>query len=145
MLMTAFGTPEHDPVAGPSSTWLSSHSSGNGGGGGGGGGRFAQTLLSALESAKAYLSAAAVVIVGALYWAGSITLVLSLSAAQPTDQGEESVVLLVGVGGGTAFKLPMYSFLGCAKQKLCIKRDVKKQKLCLKRGVKRENFVVGAS
>ncbi len=23
-----------------------------------------------------------------------------LSAAQPTDQGEESVVLLVGVGGG---------------------------------------------
>ncbi len=67
-----FQLPEHDPVAGPSSTWLSFHSSGNGGGGG----RFAQTLLSALESAKAYLSAAAVVIVGALYWAGSITLVL---------------------------------------------------------------------
>ncbi len=57
-----------------------------------------------------------------------------LSAAQPTDQGEESVVLLlvviVVVGGGTIFQFPMYSFVGCEKAKLC-----------LKRGVKRQNFV----
>ncbi len=56
-----------------------------------------------------------------------------LSAAQPTDQGEESVVLLlvVVVGGGTPFfSLPWTVFWG-----------VKRQKLCLKRGVKRQNFV----
>ncbi len=36
-----------------------------------------------------------------------------LSAAQPTDQGEESVVLVVVVvGGGTIFQSPMYSFFG---------------------------------
>ncbi len=43
-----------------------------------------------------------------------------LSAAQPTDQGEESVVLLlivVVVGGGTIFQSPMCSFLGCEKAK----------------------------
>ncbi len=33
-----------------------------------------------------------------------------LSAAQPTDQGEESVVLLLVVVGGGIFKCPMYSF-----------------------------------
>ncbi len=38
-----------------------------------------------------------------------------LSAAQPTDQGEESVVLVVA--GGTIFQFPMYSFLGCEKAK----------------------------
>ncbi len=40
-----------------------------------------------------------------------------LSAVKPTDQGEESVVLHVVVAGGTVFKLPMYSFLGCEKAK----------------------------
>ncbi len=39
-----------------------------------------------------------------------------LSAAQMTDQGEESVVLLLLlVVGGTIFKCPMYSFLRCEK------------------------------
>ncbi len=40
-----------------------------------------------------------------------------LSAAQMTDQGEESVVLLLllVVVGGTIFKCPMYSFLRCEK------------------------------
>ncbi len=59
-----------------------------------------------------------------------------LSAAKPTDQGEEGVVLLVGfvvvvVGGfgGTVFRSPMYT------QKGCIQR-----KLFLKMGVSRENF-----
>ncbi len=78
-------------------------------------------------------------------------------------QGEETVVLLVGVGGETVFKPPMYSFLGCVKQKLCLergvksikpclnrgmkskksclKRGVKNTKLCVKRGVKSKNFV----
>ena len=62
-----------------------------------------------------------------------------LSPAQPTHQGEESVVLfvvlLVVVGEGTIFQFPMSSFLGCEKEKLCLKRGVKRQKLCLKRGV----------
>ncbi len=44
-----------------------------------------------------------------------------LSAAQPTDQGEESVVLVVvvvGRGGGPFFSLPCtVSFLGCEKAK----------------------------
>ncbi len=60
-----------------------------------------------------------------------------LSAAKPTDQGEEGVVLLVGfvvvdvVGGfgGTVFRSPMCT------QKGCIQR-----KLVLKMGVSRENF-----
>ncbi len=69
---------------------------------------------------------------------------LFLSAAQPTDQGEESVVLLVVVivvvGGGTIFQFPMYSFLGCEKAKLCLKRGVTMQKHCLKRGVKRQKL-----
>ncbi len=51
-----------------------------------------------------------------------------LSATQPTDQGKESVVLIV-VGAGTIFHLLMYSFLGCEKEKLCLKRGVKRQKL----------------
>ncbi len=68
-----------------------------------------------------------------------------LSAAQPTDQGKESVVLLlvvllVGVGGGTVFVLTMYSFLGCEKEKLCLKRGVKRQNLGLKRGVKKQKL-----
>ncbi len=77
-----------------------------------------------------------------------------LSAAQPTDQGEESVVLLVVVVvvvGGTIFQSPMYSFLGCEKaktlstkdvtrQKLCLNRGVTRQKLCLKRGVTRQKL-----
>ena len=63
-----------------------------------------------------------------------------LSAAQPTDQGEESVVLLVVVGAGTIFHLLMYSFLGCEEEKLCPKRGVKRQKLCRKRGVERQKL-----
>ncbi len=38
-----------------------------------------------------------------------------LSSAQPTDQGEVSVVLLLLVGGGTIIDLTKYSFLGCEK------------------------------
>ncbi len=60
-----------------------------------------------------------------------------LSAAKPTDQGEEGVVLLVefvvvvvvGGFGGTVFRSPMY------KQNGCIQR-----KLFLKMGAFRENF-----
>ncbi len=64
-----------------------------------------------------------------------------LSAAQPTDQGEESVVLLpVVVGGGPFFKFPCTVFWGVRRQNLCLKRDVKRQKLCLKRGVKKQVF-----
>ena len=45
-----------------------------------------------------------------------------LSAAQPTDQGEESVVLLLVVVGGNVLGLPRKSFWGVKRQKLCIKR-----------------------
>ncbi len=56
-----------------------------------------------------------------------------LSAAQPTDQGEESVVLLlVVVGGGPFFSLPCTVFWGVKRQKLCLKRGVKRQRLCHK-------------
>ena len=45
---------------------------------------------------------------------------LFLSAAQPTDQGDESVVLLVVVivvvVVGTIFQFPMYSFWGVKRQ-----------------------------
>ena len=58
---------------------------------------------------------------------------LFLSAAKPTDQGEESVVLLV-VGGGLFFSFPCTVFWGVKSQKLCLKRGVKSQKLCLKTG-----------
>ncbi len=50
-----------------------------------------------------------------------------LSAAQPTDQGEESVVLVV-VGGGTIFQSPMCSFLGCEEAKTLSKKGVWKGK-----------------
>ena len=53
-----------------------------------------------------------------------------LSAAQPTDQGEESVVflLLVIVGGDTIFQSPMYSFLGCEKAKTLSQKGCEKAK-----------------
>ncbi len=60
-----------------------------------------------------------------------------LSAAQPTDQGEESVVLLllvVVVGGGTIFQSPMYSFLGCEKAKTLSKKRCDKAKTLSKKG-----------
>ncbi len=66
-----------------------------------------------------------------------------LSAAQPTDQGEESVLILfvvVIVGRGTIFDLPIYSFFGGGeKEKLCL-RGVKKAKNFPKRGVKRQKL-----
>ena len=40
---------------------------------------------------------------------------LFVFAAQPTVQGEESVVLVVV---GAVFELPVYSFLGCEKAHL---------------------------
>ncbi len=52
---------------------------------------------------------------------------LFLSAAQPTDQGEESVLLLL-VGGGTIFQSPMYSFLGCEKAKPLSQKGCEKAK-----------------
>ncbi len=54
---------------------------------------------------------------------------LSLYAAQPTDQGTESVVfLLVAVGEGN-FSFSHVHFLWCKKEKLCFKKGVKRQKL----------------
>ncbi len=57
----------------------------------------------------------------------STHLSLFLSAAKPTDQGEESVVLLLVVvvwGGRTIFQSPMCSFLGCEKAKTLSKKGV---------------------
>ena len=52
---------------------------------------------------------------------------------KPTDQGEESIVLVVVVVGGTIFHVPMYSFWGCVKakslsQKGCVKAKTLSQK-----------------
>ena len=44
--------------------------------------------------------------------------------------------------GETIFNFPMYSFLGCEKEKLCLKRGGKRQKLCLKRGDKRQKLCI---
>ncbi len=45
-----------------------------------------------------------------------------LSAAQPTDQGEESIVLVVVVGGGDLFSSSHVQFFwGVKRQKLCLK------------------------
>ncbi len=90
-----------------------------------------------------------------------------LSAAKPTDQGEEGVVLLgfvvvvVGGFGGTVFRSPMYTQKGCIQRKLFLKMGVSRgnfsskwvhpeksfpQKGCIqtkhffKRGVSRQNF-----
>ncbi len=58
-----------------------------------------------------------------------------LSAAKPTDQGEERVLLLlllvvvVGGFGGTVYRSPMYNQNGCIQRKLF-----------LKMGASRENF-----
>ena len=70
-----------------------------------------------------------------------------LSAAKPSDQGEESVLLFFVVRGGTIFNLPMYSFR-CVKK--CYKNGVKKAtfsqnmcencKLFLKKGEKKTNL-----
>ncbi len=81
---------------------------------------------------------------------------VSLSAAQPTDQGEESILLLlllllllvvvvvvvVGEDHFSVSHVHMYSFLGCEKEKLCLKRGVKRQKLCLKRDEKRQKLCI---
>ncbi len=59
-----------------------------------------------------------------------------LSAAQPTDQGGESVVLhlvVVAVVGGTIFQFPMYSFLGCEKENF-VSKWVWKGKNCVYHG-----------
>ena len=63
-----------------------------------------------------------------------------LFAAQPTNQGEESAVLLLVVAvGGAIFQFPMYTFLGCEKakslsrdQKGCEKSKTLFQKRCEK-------------
>ncbi len=70
-----------------------------------------------------------------------------LSAAQPTDQGEESVVLVVVVVvvvvvGGTIFQSPMCSFLGCEKTKNFVSKGVWKGKNFVQKGVwQGKNFV----
>ncbi len=52
-----------------------------------------------------------------------------LSAAQPTDQGEESVVLVVVVvGGGLFFSLPCAVFWGVKRQKTLSKKGCEKEK-----------------
>ncbi len=90
-----------------------------------------------------------------------------LSAAKPTDQGEEGVVLLVvvvvvvGGFGGTVFRSPMYTQKGCIQRKLFFKMGVSREnfsskevhsektflqngciqrKVFLKRGASRQNF-----
>ena len=77
-----------------------------------------------------------------IVWETTQGLIFICGAAQPTDQGEESVVLLllVVVVGETIFQFPMYSFLWCDYKKLCLKRGVKKQNFCLRRGVKRQKL-----
>ncbi len=58
-----------------------------------------------------------------------------LSAAKPTDQGEEGVVLLVvvvvvvvvGGFGGTVFRSPMYNQNGCIQRKLFLKMGASKE------------------
>ncbi len=55
-----------------------------------------------------------------------------LSAAQPTDQDGESVILLVVVVGDHFSFSHVQFFGGCEKEKKCLKRGVKKEKLCLK-------------
>ncbi len=70
---------------------------------------------------------------------------LFLSAAKPTDQGEEGVVLLllvvvVGGFGGTVFRSPMYNQNGCIQRKLFLKNGCIQRKLFFKMGVSRENF-----
>ncbi len=65
-----------------------------------------------------------------------------LSAAQPTDQGEESVVLLVVVGAGTIFHLLMYIFWGCEKAKTLSQKGCEKAKtLSLKGFEKTKTFL----
>ncbi len=67
---------------------------------------------------------------------------LFLSAAQPTDQGEESVVLLVVVGAGTIFHLLMYIFWGCEKAKTLSQKGCEKAKtLSLKGFEKTKTFL----
>ena len=59
-----------------------------------------------------------------------------LFAAQPTDQGEESVVVLLVVERRGPFSFSYVQFfLGVKRKKLCLKRRVKRQKPFLKRGV----------
>ncbi len=77
----------------------------------------------------------------ALYVQDATTARCFLSAAQPKDQGEESVLLLVVVVGGGHFSVSRVQFFwGVKGQKLCQKRGVVKQKLCLKMGVKRQKL-----
>ncbi len=52
-----------------------------------------------------------------------------LSAAQPTDQGEVSIVVLLVVVGGTIIDLTKYSFLGCEKAKTLSQKVREKVKL----------------
>ncbi len=60
-----------------------------------------------------------------------------LSAAKPTDQGEERVVLLVvvvvvvGGFGGTVFRSPMYNQNGCIQRKLFFKMGASRENLNL--------------
>ncbi len=63
-----------------------------------------------------------------------------LSAAKPTDQGEEGVVLLVGfvvvvvVGGfgGTVFRSRMYTQKGCIQKKVFLKKGASRQNISSK-------------
>ena len=59
-----------------------------------------------------------------------------LSSAQPTNQGEESIVVVVVVG--PFFGFPYSVFWGVKRQKLSLKRGMKRQKLYLKRDMKRQ-------
>ncbi len=74
-----------------------------------------------------------------------------LSAAKPTDQGEEGVVLLVGfvvvvvvvVGGfgGTVLRSPMYTQKGCIQRKLFLKMGVSREYFSSKRVHSEKTFL----
>ncbi len=65
---------------------------------------------------------------------GTIPKPLYLSAAKPTDQGEESVVLLVVVVGGLFFSFPCTVFLVCEKAKTLPQKGCEKAKTLSQKG-----------
>ena len=66
---------------------------------------------------------------------------LILSAAKPTDQGEESVVLVVVGGGRTIFQLLMYIFWGCEKAKTLSQNGCEKAKTLSQKGCEKANKI----
>ena len=65
------------------------------------------------------------------HFGGQIYKDFFLSAAKPIDQGEESVVLVVG---GEIFQLQIYSFLGYEKTKTLSQKGCEKAKILSQKG-----------